>query len=270
MPKVPKPAPPLPAKPRPRLSPPHGGNHGSWNDSTLRIEPSPGMTPPPGVTPPGMSTPPMPRANASLNSDIGMDNEMGMDQSEFGMQNGMGDTEIAPPVPVDPYPNRIDVGMLSSQKPGSLVLRPSVSSMSLDGKIILNQNIVDQLGIYPNAMVGWEDPLTRATASARLRVGQASDNEILMDMNTKSDSNIQAEQIVIYSLEAPIVHVDVITLEVEGRADFNGFIQVNHRNGLSLGVQENDILAFEDDLTGAIRCSQSIFQRKCSRQTNLN
>ena len=148
---------------------------------------SPGMTPPPGLTPPGMSTPPMPRANASLNSDIGMDNEMGMDQSEFGMQNGMGDTEIAPPVPVDPYPNRIDVGMLFSQKPGSLVLRPSVSSMSLDGKIILNQNIVDQLGIYPNAMVGWEDPLTRATASARLRVGQASDNEILMDMNTKSD-----------------------------------------------------------------------------------
>jgi len=62
----------------------------------------------------------------------------------------------APPVPVDPYPNKIDINTLSSQKIGSIILKASTTGVNLEGKIGLSQNIVNRLGIYPNALVGWK------------------------------------------------------------------------------------------------------------------
>jgi uncharacterized protein YegL len=182
-----------------------------------------GMSPPPGMSTPGM----------------------GMGGTDISP------TSIVPDIPIDPYPNRIDINYLAQQKPGAVILKISKSPTSLEGKVIIGGNLMTQFNLYPNALIGWEDPLTRASGSGRIRLGQISDSDIMMDESTQYDTNVKSEKIIVYSLEPPITQVEMVNLEVEGRPDLDGFIQINHRNAKSLGVNQGDILAFEDDLTGA-------------------
>ena len=84
----------------------------------------------------------------------------------------------------DPYPNKIDVHQLSSQKEGSIVLKAVKTPERLEGKVIISQNNANKLDVFPGALVGWEDPLTRSTGSARIKISQVDDQRILLDENT--------------------------------------------------------------------------------------
>jgi hypothetical protein len=222
----------------------------------------PGMTPPgmapPGMTPPGMAPPGM--------NPPGM-NPPGMVPPGMTPQ---GFDQLPPPIemaPPDPYPNRIDIQSLVAQKIGSTILKKRLSPNPLEGKVLLTQGVMDRLKIFPSAIVGWEDPLTRATGSARASLGGSSDSEIIMDETTIFDTDIKSDSIVVYSLEPPIVQVESVSLEIESIPELNGFIEISHRQAASLGVSEKDILAFEDELTGAfgagrLRLNEKVPQNK--------
>ncbi|MHA1869593.1 MAG: hypothetical protein ACTSXF_01475, partial [Promethearchaeota archaeon] len=202
----------------------------------------PGMTPPPGMPqPPGMTPPPgMPQPPGSMTSNFSAQPSMGMNMGAM--------PAAAPP---DPYPNKIDVNILASQKPGSLVLKV-VKSGGCEGRVKLNPQTIQQLGLAPGMLVGWECPLTRSTGSARITSANVPPNEIHMDIETAEDTNTKSDMIVVYSTEPPITHQDIITLEVVSQPGLQGLIMLNPRNAATLQVHPGEILAFEDSLTGAM------------------
>ena len=100
-----------------------------------------------------------------------------------------GTTAPAPQVELDPYRNKIDVNMLKSQKKG-LILTPVINNTIEGGRVQLSPNILRQLGLGQGMLVAWEDPLTRATGSARIDQAQISDTQISMSKDTKEDTNI--------------------------------------------------------------------------------
>jgi hypothetical protein len=149
------------------------------------------------------------------------------------------------------YSNQIDVFTLQGQK-GGLVLTPVVSDNIEGGRIQLNSSIIQQLGLVKGMLVAWEDPLTRAVGSARIDEAMINASEIRMSRDTKEDTNIQSQQILVYSTEPPIQKVSELMLEVQSQPNLMGYCLVSPRTQYSLSVNQNDILAFEDELTGAI------------------
>lgn len=251
------PAPVLPPAIQPSVPPPPKPNIVTPTVSTLLPKTQPSVPPPPKPLPPAPSSvssinlspisamPSQPSFAPPTNLAPASDSQL----IQPGFEEGIPPAEsIAPP---DPYPNKIDINTLLSNKPGSMIVSLKISPSSLEGKVILTQNLVSRLNLFPNALVGWEDPFTRATGSARLKIGQVTEQQILMDENTAFDTGVEAPQILIYSMEPPIVHVEAVTLEIESKPEMGGFLEINHRNAMSLEVNERDILAFEDDLTGA-------------------
>jgi len=156
-----------------------------------------------------------------------------------------------PEVPLDPYPNKIDVNTLQGQKSGK-ILTPIVDSTLIGGRVQLGSSILQQLGLGNGMLIAWEDPLTRASGSARIDQAQIGANEIRMSQDTKEDTNIKAEQIVVYSTEPPVEKASELMLEVQGQPSLLGFCQVSPRTQHTLSIVEGDVLAFEDELTGAI------------------
>ncbi len=246
------PPPVLPPTPQPSVSPPP-----TPPVPVISPTPQPSIPPLPKPIPPAPSSipqikitpitslPSQPSMAPPTNLTPASDSQL----TQPGFEEGMPSAEpIAPP---DPYPNKIDINSLLSNNPGSMIVSPKISPSSLEGKVILSQNLVSRLNLFPNALVGWEDPFTRATGSARLKIGQVTEQQIIMDENTAFDTAVEAPQILIYSMEPPIDHVEAVTLEIESKPEMGGFIEINHRNAMSLEVKERDILAFEDDLTGA-------------------
>ncbi len=157
----------------------------------------------------------------------------------------------APAAPADPYPNRIDVNMLSSQKNG-IVLTPIVDDSVEGGRVKLSSTVVQQLGLGQGMLIGWEDPLTRALGSARIDQGMISPSEIRMSRDTKEDTNIFAEQLAVFSTEPPIQKASELMLEVQSQPNLMGYALVSPRTQHSLSLAQDNILAFEDELTGAI------------------
>ena len=162
---------------------------------------------------------------------------------------------ISPPAPsTQPevsYPNQIDVFALQSQK-GGLVVKPVVDNNIEGGKIQLNSSVIQQLGLVKGMLVAWEDPMTRAVGSARIIDSMIDASEIRMSRDTKEDTNIQSQQIVVYSTEPPLQKVSELMLEVQSQPNLMGYCLVSPRTQYSLSINQNDILAFEDELTGAI------------------
>ncbi len=158
---------------------------------------------------------------------------------------GMGTTTA------DPYPNRIDVFMLQSQK-GGLVLTPVVDDNLEGGRIQLSGTVIQQLGLGKGLLIAWEDPLTRSMGSARIDEAIISPTEIRMSRDTRQDTNIQSQQIVVYSTEPPIQKASELMLEVQSQPNLMGYCLVNARTQLTLSIQQDDILSFEDELTGAM------------------
>ena len=156
----------------------------------------------------------------------------------------------AQPIQAEPYPNKIDVNILQQQI-GGIVLKPVIDDTIEGGRVRLNSSIIQNLGIGPGMLVGWEDPLTRAKGSARVEDAPINASEIHMSRDTKEDTNIQSQYIVVYSAEPPIQKVSKITLEVQSQPNLMGYCLVSPRIGLSLDLKKDDIVAFEDELTGA-------------------
>ncbi|MFX1267645.1 MAG: VWA domain-containing protein, partial [Promethearchaeota archaeon] len=151
----------------------------------------------------------------------------------------------------EPYPNRIDVKMLQSQKAG-IILTPVVDNTIEGGRIQLNSTVIHQLGLGAGLLVAWEDPLTRSMGSARIDEAMISPTEIRMGRNTKEDTNIHAQQVVVYSTEPPIQKASEIMLEVHSQPNLLGYCLVSPRTQYVLSLIPDDIMAFEDELTGAI------------------
>ena len=198
--------------------------------------PQPTYTPPPqptpAPTPPPSSIPPQPIPQPIQPSITGQD---------YGTQ--------APTA--EPYPNRIDVYMLQSQK-GGIILTPVVDNTIEGGRVQLSSTVIHQLGLGSGLLVAWEDPLTRSMGSARIDEAMISPTEIRMGRNTKEDTNIHAQQVVVYSTEPPIQKASEIMLEVHSQPNLLGYCLVSPRTQHVLSLILDDILAFEDELTGAI------------------
>ncbi len=153
--------------------------------------------------------------------------------------------------PVDPYPNRIDVNMLSSQKNG-IVLTPIIDDSVEGGRVQVGSAVIQQLGLGQGMLIGWEDPLTRAVGSARIDQVMITPTEIRMSRDTKEDTNIYGQQIVVYSTEPPIQKASELMLEVQSQPNLMGYALVSPRTQHTLTIVHDSVLAFEDELTGAI------------------
>lgn len=156
-----------------------------------------------------------------------------------------------PSAPVDPYPNKIDVNVLQGQKRG-IILKPVLDNNIEGGRVQISEGVLQQLGLGQGMLLGWEDPLTRAMGSARIDATNIIPNEIKMSFDTYEDTNIKAEQIVVYSTEPPIEKASEMMLEVESQPNLMGYALVSPRTQHSLSIKTEDILAFEDELTGAV------------------
>ncbi len=166
-------------------------------------------------------------------------------------QPGIGKPIIEPTAPVEPFPNRIDINMLQNQKNG-IILTPMLDNGIEGGRVQLSSGILQQLGLGQGMLIGWEDPLTRSMGSARIDASNISMNEIKMSMDTYEDTNIQADQIVVYSTEPPIQQASELMLEVQSQPNLMGYALISPRTQHTLSIQMDDILAFEDELTGAM------------------
>ena len=166
-------------------------------------------------------------------------------------QPSMGPPSIEPAAPAEPYPNRIDINMLQSQKNG-IILTPVIDNSIEGGRIQLSNSIIQRLGLGRGMLIAWEDPLTRAMGSARIDAANILDTQIKMSYDTKEDTNIHSQQIVVYSTEPPIQKASEIMLEVQSQPNLMGHALVSPRTQYTLSIMQDDILAFEDELTGAI------------------
>ncbi|MHA2132004.1 MAG: vWA domain-containing protein, partial [Promethearchaeota archaeon] len=148
-------------------------------------------------------------------------------------------------------PNKIDIDTLQSQKRG-IILKPLIDNNIEGGRVQLSSAILQQLGLGQGMLIAWEDPLTRAMGSARIDIANINQTEIKMSFDTYEDTNIKAEQVVIYSTEPPIEKASELILEVESQPNLMGYVFISPRTQLSLSLEQDDILAFEDELTGAM------------------
>ncbi len=156
-----------------------------------------------------------------------------------------------PSTPADPYPNRIDVNMLNSQKNG-IVLTPVIDDSIEGGRVQVSSFVIQQLGLGQGMLIGWEDPLTRAVGSARIDQATIAPTEIRMSRDTKEDTNIYSQQIVVYSTEPPVQKASELMLEVQSQPNLMGYALVSPRTQHTLSIVQDDVLAFEDELTGAV------------------
>ncbi|KKN54936.1 hypothetical protein LCGC14_0587220 [marine sediment metagenome] len=170
--------------------------------------------------------------------------------------------EILPPSPtdhtineqeviIDQYPNKIEINLLQNQKNG-ISLKPVLDNSIEGGRIQLSPSILEQLGLGQGMLIAWEDPLTRAMGSARIDKANVSIDEIKMSFDTYEDTHIQSEQVVVYSTEPPIEKTSEIMLEVESQPNLMGYTLISPKVQFSLSIELDEILAFEDELTGAM------------------
>jgi len=233
IPKVPQAQPP----PAPTAQPTPTPQPAPTPQPSLSPLPSPPPTPTPSTTPtPQPSLSPLP-SRAPPPMEI--------------PQPGVTQYSTEPAAPVEPFPNKIDVNMLQSQK-GGLILTPNIDNTIDGGRVQLNPSLIQQLGLGLGMLIAWEDPLTRSMGSARIDQANIGMNEIKMSMDTYQDTNIQAQQVVIYSTEPPIQRASELMLEVQSQPNLMGFALVSPRTQYTLSLQSEDIIAFEDELTGAM------------------
>ncbi len=247
---TPQPAPQQQPQTQPALSPLPTPPPRTTPQPTQAPTPQPAYTPPPQPTPkpqPTYTSPPQPTP-----APTPPPSSIPPQQIPQPMQPSITGPDYGAQAPTaEPYPNRIDVNMLQSQK-GGIILTPVIDNNIEGGRIQLNSNVIHQLGLGSGLLVAWEDPLTRTMGSARIDEAMISPTEIRMSRNTKEDTNIHAQQVVVYSTEPPIQKASEIMLEVHSQPNLLGYCYVSPRTQYTLSLNPNDILAFEDELTGAI------------------
>jgi len=152
---------------------------------------------------------------------------------------------------IDPYPNKIEINLLQNQKNG-IILKPVLDNSIEGGRIQLSPSILEQLGLDQGMLIAWEDPLTRAIGSARIDKASISVDGIKMSFDTYEDTHIQSEQVVVYSTEPPIAKSSELMLEVESQPNLMGYALISPKIKYTLSIESDEILAFEDELTGAM------------------
>ncbi|MBN1801689.1 MAG: VWA domain-containing protein [Candidatus Lokiarchaeota archaeon] len=148
------------------------------------------------------------------------------------------------------YATPIDINMLKQQKNG-IILNPVVDPSLRGGRVQINPSVLQSLGLAQDMLIAWEDPSTRAKGSARVDAVAINMSEIRMSIDTKQDTNIQSPQIVVYSTETSLQKASQVTLEVRSQPNLMGYCQVGPNVQYTLSLQQNDVLQFSDDLTGA-------------------
>ncbi|MHA1486017.1 MAG: hypothetical protein ACTSSC_02470 [Promethearchaeota archaeon] len=206
--------------------------------------PQPTLAPPPQLSPTPMPPSPTPLPQAPPPQTI-LPTLGQVPLATTGQEVGV------PTTPADPYPNRIDVNMLSSQKNG-IALTPVVNNSIEGGRIQVSNFVIQQLGLGQGMLIGWEDPLTRAVGSARIDQAMIGPTEIRMSRDTKEDTNVYSQQIVVFSTEPPIQKASQLMLEVQSQPNLMGYALVSPRTQHTLSIVQDNVLAFEDELTGAI------------------
>ncbi|MHA2036912.1 MAG: VWA domain-containing protein [Promethearchaeota archaeon] len=204
--------------------------------------PTPHLAPPPGSAPipqPNLSPLPSPPPQPA----------------SLGTPSSPTTSMTQPAAPVDPYPNKIDITTLQNQKRG-LILKPTLDSNIEGGRVQLSAGILQQLGLGQGMLIAWEDPLTRAMGSARIDAANIGPNEIKMSFDTYEETNVKSEQVVVYSTEPPIEMASELMLEVSSQPNLMGYSLISPRTQYSLSLTSEDILAFEDELTGAMGASK--------------
>ncbi len=144
----------------------------------------------------------------------------------------------------------IDVNTLKQQKKG-VVLNPVVDPSLRGGRVQVNPSVLQSLGLAHGMLIAWEDPTSRAKGSARVDAVAINMSEIRMSIDTKQDTNIQSPQIVVYSTEISLQKASQVTLEVRSQPNLMGYCQVGPNVQYTLSLQQNDVVQFSDDLTGA-------------------
>jgi hypothetical protein len=213
--------------------------------------PMPQPTPPPKPQPTHVPTPqttPMPRPPAVTPQPHSMSMPTPPPQQVPPMPGQDMSSQAAPTVP---YPDQIDIYTLQNQK-GGIILTPVVDSGIEGGRVQLSNAVIQQLGLAPGLLIAWEDPVSRAEGSARISQAAINPTEIRMSRDTKEDTNIQSNQIVVYSTEPPIQKASEVMLEVQSQPNLLGYCMVSPRTQYTLSINQDDVLAFEDELTGAI------------------
>jgi len=216
---------------------------------TPQITPAPQLTPAPKITPMPQLTP-APKLTSTPQLETPPQSLHTPPPTEI-YPDSPEELPPEPKVPVERFPNKIDINILQNQKKG-VILTPKLDNNIEGGRVQLNSDVLQQLGLGKGMLIAWEDPLTRAMGSARIDEANVSANEIRMSMDTYEETNIQAEQIVIYSTEPPISKASTLTLEVESQPNLIGYALVSPRTQHTLSIQTDDIIAFEDELTGAM------------------
>lgn len=212
-------------------------------------EPVPQPTPTPQLTPPPMSAPTPQPSLSPLPSPPSQSAPIDFPPSPTTQP--IGETSA----PVDPYPDRIEITILQNQKRG-IILKPVLDNNIEGGRVQINESVLQQLGLGQGMLIGWEDPLTRSMGSARIDATNIVPNEIKMSFDTYEDTYIQSEQIVVYSTEPPIEKASELMLEVETQPNLMGYALISPRTQHTLSIKPDDILAFEDELTGAMGASK--------------
>ncbi len=143
------------------------------------------------------------------------------------------------------------------EKPETILPLKVNLSPNLFGKVMINRNSATYLGITAEEQpIMFEDPQTGAIGGARVLISETGPDDIIfMEEETYITSDLQSPQVIVFNPKAkaaPIVKKDQLTLTVEiSSLGVGSTIFLSERNCLSLGVEDGDVLRFEDELTGA-------------------
>ncbi|MHA1268997.1 MAG: VWA domain-containing protein [Candidatus Helarchaeota archaeon] len=156
---------------------------------------------------------------------------------------------IAPPTSTAPQTSQVE-------KPEkTIMLNIILTQTPMNGIVQISQNVAQYLELKNNDPIMYEDPTRPGIfGGARVQIAMVQDDQILMDNETYSTADLLSTQVEVFNPQAepPIVKKEQIDLEVEiGSSSDSGKIEISERNLLTLDLKENDIIRFEDNLTGA-------------------
>ncbi|MHA1230636.1 MAG: vWA domain-containing protein [Candidatus Helarchaeota archaeon] len=232
----PQPTPTIPPRPTTPAPPPS-------------IKPSPQIPSPTSPAPPS-PTPPSP--TPSIPTSAYSTTPQSVAPSTPTPQPTSPTTSIPRIQPTRPQPTTIS----QVQKPEkTLTLNIILTQTPLNGLVQISQNVAQYLELNNNDPIMFEDPTRPGVfGGARVQIAMVQDDQIWMDQETYETADILATQVIVFNPQAepPIVKKEKIELEVEiGSSSDSGKIELSQRNMLTLDLNDNDIIRFEDNLTGA-------------------
>ncbi|TFF86141.1 MAG: VWA domain-containing protein, partial [Promethearchaeota archaeon] len=172
-----------------------------------------------------------------------------------------------PTTPAPPNPSIQSTPPIKSQTPvqpsttdvkkpeKTLTLNIILTQGQLNGQVQISQNTANFLELNNGEPIMFEDPTRPGVfGGARVQLALVDDDKIWMDGETYETSDILSTQVIVFNpqTEPPIEKKDKIDLQVEiGSSSGLGKIEMSERNFLTIDIEEDEIIRFEDNLTGA-------------------